>query len=80
MGRLILGRLRECFVSLWGREFEDIPVFHFFSGPGCFTKKLEAGVDRWIKEKAADRDPVPHSLPSVLLNELGDNVFECDPV
>jgi hypothetical protein len=79
-GRLILGRLRECFVYLLVRNFGDIPVFHFFSGPGCFTEKLEAGADRWIIEKAADRDPAPHGLPSVLFNELSDSVFECDPV
>ena len=58
----------------------DEHVFNTCTRPWRLTKKGEAGLDAGIVEKTSDRDAPPQFVPSVPLDKLRDDSFQCDAV
>ena len=66
------------------RVFQGVPfilqiqLFDLRSRPRRFPQELQAGLDARVIIKASDIDALPHFLPSIMLNKLGQDHFQRD--
>jgi hypothetical protein len=62
--------------NLLSFQHPDVKVFHFFSGPGCFPQKFEAGLHARIMLKTVDVYMIAHLFPAVVINQFIKDRFQ----
>jgi len=54
-------------------EGSGVQIFHFFSCPGRFAQKGQAGFDAWVVFEAPDVDTIRQRFPTIVRQELFDD-------
>ena len=57
-------------------QHEQVQAFHLVAGPRCFSEKFQARTHAGVVREAADRDACAQIGPTVMVGQLGDDVFE----
>ena len=61
-------------------QISQIKLLHLRSGPRRSAQEVQARFDTWVVRKAADADVLPQRLPAIVIDELGENSFQCLPL
>ena len=56
--------------------YTDIEIFHFFPGPGRFSKEGKARLDAGIVPETPDVNDTAQIIPSEMLNEFSQDHFQ----